>query len=210
MAIKLLIADAHEVARLGVAAMLAGSEIKVVAAAASAAEAVKLVVKHKPDVVLLDVLMQDLDGLEALEKIRAAAPHTRIIMWSTSESPTYIAHSSVFGASDYLIKSVGRQQLIATIAAAAGGKCPTATGQMLRVVDLLASKTKLDHDDADLTPREWQVLRHIALGLSNKAIASSLSLSVETVKEHVQNILRKLAVTDRTQAAVWAVRKGLA
>jgi DNA-binding NarL/FixJ family response regulator len=99
--------------------------------------------------------------------------------------------------------------LIEAIQAAADGRSPSRTGELCRVANAMKTRQAIDDDDVPLTPRESQVLRHVALGLSNREIAHSLDIGVETVKEHVQNVLRKIAVNDRTQAAVWAVRKGL-
>jgi DNA-binding NarL/FixJ family response regulator len=113
------------------------------------------------------------------------------------------------GASDYVLKGASREDLIATITAAAAGESPSRSGELKRIASTMKVRQVIDDDDVPLTQRETQVLRHVALGLSNREIGCSLEISVETVKEHVQNILRKIAVSDRTQAAVWAVRKGL-
>ena len=209
MTIKLIVADDHEVVRKGLASMLAGTDIKIVAEAADGAEAVKLTAKHNPDVVLLDVGLSASDAMDALEKIRKALPATSVVMWSISDNPTYVAQAVARGAADYIHKDASQKQLIATITAAATGKSPIATGELQRVAAMMSRSAAAIDDDVRLTPRESQVLRHVALGLSNKETAQALSISVETVKEHVQNILRKFAVTDRTQAAVWAVRRGL-
>jgi DNA-binding NarL/FixJ family response regulator len=210
MTVKLLVADDHEVVRTGLASLLAGSEIKIVAEAANGAEAVKMAVKHKPDVVLLDIRMPDSDGLEALDKIHRELPDTRVVMLSTYDNPTYVARSVALGASDYVLKGASRRELISTITAAAEGKSPSSTGELQKVAGAMGKNAVTNGDDEiPLTNRETQVLRHVALGLSNKEIGRSLGISIETVKEHVQNILRKITVTDRTQAAVWAVRKGL-
>lgn len=210
MSVKVLVADDHEVVRTGLASLFAGSEIKIVAEASSGTEAVKMAVKHKPDVVLMDIRMPDSEGLEALDKIHRELPNTRVVMLSTYDNPTYVARAVALGASDYVLKGATRQQLISTITAAAAGKSPSSTGELQRVAVAMSKSANGAHnDEIPLTNRETQVLRHVALGLSNKEIGRSLSISIETVKEHVQNILRKIAVTDRTQAAVWAVRKGL-
>jgi len=209
MAIKLLVADDHEVVRTGLASLLAGSDIKIVAEAKDASEAVKLTVKHKPDVVLLDIRMPEGDGLEALEKIHKEVPGTRVVMLSTYDNPTYVARAVAMGASDYVLKGATRQDIISTITTAAKGESPSHAGQLQKVAGTMGKNPPLTDHDVPLTNRETQVLRHLALGLSNKEIGRSLTISIETVKEHVQNILRKVAVTDRTQAAVWAVRKGL-
>jgi DNA-binding NarL/FixJ family response regulator len=207
MSVKVLVADDHEVVRKGLASLFSGSDIKVVAEAKTGEEAVKLTKKHKPDVVLLDIRMPDIDGLDALEKIRKDRPDQRVVMLSTYDNPTYVARSVALGASDYVLKGSSKNELISAINAAANGQPPVKAGELRRVH--LAMNTREPSDDVPLTQRELQVLRHIALGLSNKEIGRSLGISVETVKEHVQNILRKIAVSDRTQAAVWAVRKNL-
>ena len=209
MAIKVVIADDHEVVRRGLVSLLAGSDIKIVGEATSGEEAVKVCKKAKPDVVLLDIRMQGKDGLLALEKIRAEMPAVRCVMLSTFDNPTYVARAVAGGAHDYMLKGCTRSELITSITGAAAGQLPMKAGEMRRVATTMANRVATADPDIPLTQRETQVLRHIALGLSNKEIAQSLTISVETVKEHVQNILRKIAVSDRTQAAVWAVRRGL-
>lgn len=211
MSVKVLVADDHEVVRTGLASLLAGSDVKIVAEATNGDDAVKLAMKHKPDVALLDIRMPGSDGLEALDKIHRQLPNTRVIMLSTYDNPTYVARAVALGASDYVLKGASRQELISTITGAAEGKAPSNRGELQRVAGAMSKNPAPNgsKEDIPLTNRETQVLRHVALGLSNKEIGRSLTISIETVKEHVQNILRKIAVTDRTQAAVWAVRKGL-
>jgi DNA-binding NarL/FixJ family response regulator len=209
MSVKLLIADDHEVIRTGLATLLSGSGIEIVAEAATGKEAVEQAEKVQPDVVLLDIRMPDGDGLATLEKLRAKVPQSQVVMLSTYDNPTYIARAVALGASDYVLKGSNRDDLITTIKAAAAGESPSRAGELRRVAGAMKIRQVIDDDDVPLTQRETQVLRHVALGLSNKEIGRSLEISVETVKEHVQNILRKIAVSDRTQAAVWAVRKGL-
>ena len=161
------------------------------------------------DAVLLDIRMPGKDGLAALEKIRADLPTVRVVMLSTFDNPTYVARAVAAGAHDYILKGASRSEIIAAITGAAAGQLPARAGELRRVASTMANRVATPDPDIPLTQRETQVLRHMALGLSNKEIAQSLTISVETVKEHVQNILRKIAVTDRTQAAVWAVRRGL-
>jgi DNA-binding NarL/FixJ family response regulator len=208
MSIKVLVADDHEVVRQGLVSLFSGSEIKIVGEAKNGDEAVSMARKHKPQVVLLDIRMPQNDGLSTLEQLRAELPETKVVMLSTYDNPTYVARAVALGASDYVLKGSTRAELITAVTAAARGESPSKVGQMRRVSVAMATRQGTV-DDVPLTNRETQVLRHIALGLSNKEIGRSLSISVETVKEHVQNILRKIAVSDRTQAAVWAVRKGL-
>jgi DNA-binding NarL/FixJ family response regulator len=209
MSVKVLVADDHQVVRTGLASLFAGTDVKIVAEAANGAEAVKMAVKHKPDVALLDIRMPGTDGLEALDKIHRQLPNVRVVMLSTYDNPTYVARAVALGACDYVLKGASRQELISTITAAAAGKAPSQRGELHRVAGAMSKNPATNGNDVPLTNRETQVLRHVALGLSNKEIGRSLSISIETVKEHVQNILRKISVTDRTQAAVWAVRKGL-
>ncbi len=209
MSIKLLVCDDHEVIRTGLASLFEGSEIEIIGEAATGQEAVKQAQKLKPDVVLLDIRMPDGDGLTALEKIKAKVPETKVVMLSTYDNPTYVARAVALGACDYALKGSSRDDMIATIVAAYRGESPSRTGELKRVAGAMKVRQVIDDDDVPLTQRETQVLRHVALGLSNKEIGRSLEISVETVKEHVQNILRKITVSDRTQAAVWAVRKGL-
>ena len=210
MAITVLVADDHEVIRRGVEVLLESSHFRVVASAATVAQLVRLARKHQPDVVLLDVRLGDEDGLDAIRRVRSAAPKTRSIVFSAFDNPTYVARAVAAGASDYLLKTADRDTLLAALDNAVADGPPTRTG-MLRSV--AASMTKRDAPgDANvpLTPRELQTLRLIAMGLSNREIADTMGISVETVKEHVQNMLRKTSLHDRTQAAVWALRNGLA
>ena len=209
MSVKVVIADDHEVVRRGLASLLAGSEVKILGEASNGEEALKLAKKLKPDVVLLDIRMPGKDGLATLEKIRAELPTVRVVMLSTFDNPTYVARAVAAGAHDYILKGSSRSEIIAAITGAAAGQLPARAGERRRVATTMANRVATPDPDIPLTQRETQVLRHMALGLSNKEIAQSWTISVETVKEHVQNILRKIAVSDRTQAAVWAVRRGL-
>ena len=207
MGISILVADDHEIIRAGVVALLKGTDIKIVAEAADAEGTVKAAAKHRPDVVLLDIRMPG-DGFKALKQIRRKSPDLPVVVLSTHDNPTYVARCVAAGAADYVLKGSSRRDLIAAITAAAAGEGPTDQGEMKSVAAAMARRPVGD-EDAPLTVRETQVVRHIALGLSNKEIAESLGISIETVKEHVQNILRKLRLSDRTQVAVWSVRRGM-
>ena len=209
MSVRLLIADDHEVIRVGLASLLAGTDIEIIAQAASGKQCLKLAEKHKPDVVLLDVRMPDGDGLETLQKLRQKVPKSKVVMLSTFDNPTYIARAVALGASDYVLKGAPRKALIDAIMAAAAGGAPSRLGELRRMAETMNSREVVADDQVKLTGRETQVLRHLALGLSNKEIGRSLEISIDTVKEYVQNILRKLAVKGRREAAVWALRKGL-
>jgi DNA-binding NarL/FixJ family response regulator len=209
MSIKILVCDDHQVIRTGLASLFAGTEIEIVGEADNGKEALKQAQRLKPDVILLDIRMPDGDGLSTLEKLRAKVPESKVVMLSTYDNPTYIARAVALGASDYVLKGASRDDIIATIVGTFKGEGPSRGGELKKIAATMKVRQIVDDDDVPLTQRETQVLRHVALGLSNREIGRSLEISVETVKEHVQNILRKIAVSDRTQAAVWAVRKGL-
>jgi DNA-binding NarL/FixJ family response regulator len=209
MSIRVLICDDHQVIRTGLSTLFNGSDIEIVGEAENGKETLKQAAKHKPDVILLDIRMPEGDGLTTLELLRKKVPDSKVVMLSTYDNPTYIARSVALGAVDYVLKGSQRDDIVSTIVGAAKGDSPSRTGELKKISAMMKVKQAANDDDVPLTPRETQVLKHVALGLSNKEIGKSLEISVETVKEHVQNILRKIAVTDRTQAAVWAVRKGL-
>jgi DNA-binding NarL/FixJ family response regulator len=205
-----LIVDDLEVVQRGLESMFERSEVRVVGAASSGAEAVRLARRHRPDVVLLDVRLGDEDGLDAIGPLRAAAPGVRVLILSAFDNPTYIARAASAGAHDYLSKTIGRTALIEAVANAARGTIPSREGALRKVSAAIANSDLPAGADVPLTPRETQVLRSLAMGLSNREIAATFGISVETVKEHVQKLLRKTALADRTQAAVWAIRRGLA
>ncbi len=207
--IKLLIADDHEVVRCGLKSLLAGTEIKVVAEVASGAEAVKYALESDPDVVMLDIRMPDGDGLTALGRIKLDKPEMPILILSTFDNPTYVARAVALGANGYLLKGCTREQLLSAIRTAAAGESAWTRDELRRVTGALATPRLTADVEVPLTQRESEVLRQLAYGLTNKEIAQTLHISYETVKEHVQHILRKIGVSDRTQAAVWAVRKEL-
>jgi DNA-binding NarL/FixJ family response regulator len=209
MSIRLLFADDHEVVRTGLKSLLAGTDIKIVAEASSGEQAVRLAAKHKPDVVLMDIRMPDGDGLNALGRIKLDHPNMPILIFSTYDNPTYVARAVALGASGFVLKDVAKEKLVDAIHKAASGDSAWTRDELRRVTGALATPRLTSDVDVPLTQRESEVLRQLAFGLTNKEIALALHISYETVKEHVQHILRKIGVSDRTQAAVWAVRKGL-
>jgi len=210
MATRLLIVDDHEIVRRGIREMLASTDVEVVAEATDGDAAATAARRHKPDVVLLDVRMDRRDGLDAIKRIMAAAPRARVVMLSAFDSSTYVARAVSAGAHDYLLKTASRGELLEAIGNAASNLPPSRSGEYRRIAGAMARREPPANADVPLTPRETQVLRHVALGLSNQEIADVLEISIETVKEHVQNLLRKTALEDRTQAAVWAIRHGVA
>jgi len=207
--IRVLLADDHGMVRIGLKAMLVGTEIDIVAEVESGEDAVRYALENDIDVVLLDVRMPNGDGLYALGRIRLERQNLPILMLSTFDNPTYVARSVALGANGYLLKSCSRDELLNAIRAAANGENVWTREELRRVTGALATPRLGTEVDVPLTHRESEVLKQLALGLTNKEIATQLSISYETVKEHVQHILRKIGVADRTQAAVWAVRNKL-
>ena len=209
MAIRLLVADDHEVVRSGVKSLVSGTDIKVVAEAATGEAAVRLTFKHKPDVALIDIRMPEGDGLNTLGRIKLDLPDQPILMFSTYDNPTYIARAVALGASGYVLKGATRDDLLEAIRIAATGESAWTSEELRRVKGALATPRLSTDVEVPLTPREREVLSQLAHGLTNRELALALHIGYETVKEHVHHIFRKVGVSDRTQAAVWAVRKGL-
>ena len=169
----------------------------------------KLAKKHKPDLILLDVRMPEGNGLDCLARLKVDLPDTPVVMFSGYDNPTYAARAVALGAAGYISKGVDKNALIDAIRTAASGENIWSREELRRVTGALAAPRNNSESDVSLTKRESEVLKQLAFGLTNKEIAQSLGISYETVKEHVQHILRKIGVSDRTQAAVWAVRKNL-
>ena len=206
---KLLIVDDHQVIRLGLRLMLEGTELQVETEASSAAEALQAIENQAPDVVLMDIRMEGGDGLNALGRMKLDHPDLPIVLFSAYDNPTYVARAVALGAAGYVLKSAPRERLVEALQTAAAGESAWTREELRRVTGALATPRLSQDIEVPLTQRESEVLRQMALGLTNKEIAKMLGISYETVKEHVQHILRKIGVSDRTQAAVWAVRKNL-
>ncbi len=207
--IKLLIADDHPVARSGVKAMLAGTEIMIVADVTSGPAAVKYVLEHEVDVALMDVRMPDGDGLTAQGRIKLDKPDLPILMLSNFDNPMYASRAVALGASGYLLKDCTRDELVNAIRKAAARETVFTRDELRRVTGALATPRMTADIEVPLTQREGEVLRQLANGQTNKEIAEVLHIGYQTVNEHVQRIFGKIGVNDRTQAAVWAIRKGL-
>jgi len=209
MSIRLLIADDHVVVRMGLLSIFHGSDIEVVAEAVDGDQAFQVAMQLRPDVVLLDVRMPASDGIACLGRLRAELPATPVLMFSAYDNPTYIARAVALGAAGYLAKTASAVEIVSAIQRVATGESIWTREELRRVTGALSTPRVAIDLEVPLTKRESEVLKQLALGLSNKEIALALSISYETVKEHVQHVLRKIGVSDRTQAAVWAVRKGL-
>ncbi len=209
MNIRVLIADDHEVVRCGVRNLVEGTEISIVGEATTGEEAVQKTAELRPDVVLLDIRIAEGDGLKTLGRIKLEHPELPVLVFSAYDNPTYVARAVALGAVGYVLKGASRDELLEALRKAARGEDAWTREELRRVTGALATPRLAADVEVPLTQRESEVLRQLALGLTNKEIAQSLHISYETVKEHVQHILRKIGVSDRTQAAVWAVRKGL-
>ena len=209
-AISLVLAHPRELIRAGLRTIFDREGIKVIGEGATAQQALALARKHKPQVLLIDTSLPGGDCFELISEARAALPKTAVVMISVSDSPTYVARAHTAGACDYLLESATARDIVTAIEQAATGRKASPGGLFGRIRETMTDRSGQRELAGHLTPREQQVLRHIAMGLSNAEISKSLTISVETVKEHVQNLLRKLEVGDRTHAAVWALKHGLA
>jgi DNA-binding NarL/FixJ family response regulator len=209
MTVRVLLADDHEVLRYGLKSLFADTDIEVVAEASNGKEALESIAKTELDLVILDVRMPDPDGLNVLGRLKLDHPDLPVLMLSTYDNPTYVARAVALGAAGYVLKDADRKNILDKVTRAAAGESVWTREELRRVTGALATPRLNADVEVPLTRRESEVLHQLALGLTNKEIAQQLHISYETVKEHVQHILRKIGVSDRTQAAVWAVRKGL-
>lgn len=211
MTLKVLIVDDHEAARIGLADLLESPDIDVAGSASSGEEAIALLGETGFDVVLLDIRMPDSDGLVTLESIKEANADLAVVILSAYDNPTYLARAVALGADDYVLKNGETQAIRDSLHRAGNGKTAPAESQLAKIQRTMRAEVDVTTlpKELPLTCREAQVLRHVALGLSNKEIAKSLTISVETVKEHVQNVLRKMKANDRTDAAVRSIKLGI-
>jgi DNA-binding NarL/FixJ family response regulator len=212
--IRLLIADDHPVVRDGLRAMLSTQpDFQIVGEAANGVEAVQLTERLKPDVLLLDLEMPDLDGVSALTQIRAANSQARVIIVTAYDTDERIVQAVVAGAQGYLLKGAPREEIFRAIRVVHGGGSllqPIVASKLMQHVSQRASQQANQPAEADaLTPRELEVLELLAQGKSNKQIAQELFISERTTKFHVSSILAKLAARNRTEAVKIAVQRGL-
>ncbi len=212
--IRVIIADDHPMVREGLASMLTAKGIEIVGEASTGREAIELVKSVKPSVVLMDVRMPDLDGLEACRLLHRDQPDLPVIIVTTYENPAYMAKAVSAGAAGYILKGTTRDELLQAVRAVSEGGMLWDRGLMQQVVrktvqDLPLAQPQEDEQLVEpLTAREREILALIAQGMNNREIAEALSVTVSTVKTHIEHILAKLQATDRVQAAVWAVRHG--
>lgn len=209
MAIRVLVFDDHPVVHFGITHQLEKNGFQVVGHAYDGCRSVEAVTEYRPDIVVIDVRMPTADGFVVLEELAATELETIAIMHSAYDNSAYVARAIALGALDYVLKNEDPDRLSRALRDAIAGASPDENSIFQRTRRLMAEK-RFDADSRhSLTNRELQVLRHVGLGLSNREISNSLGISVETVKEHVQNILRKRNSKDRTEAGVWAVKNGL-
>ena len=212
-AIRVLLVDDHTLFRSGVKALLQRqSGFEVVGEAPDSLEGVRHAATLKPDVILLDLHMPGISGKDSVKLFLEAAPQSHIVMLTVSENAEDLLESLRAGASGYLLKNIETETLIDSIRRAADGDSVVSaqmTGKLVRGLQA-AREAPCEAEKDGLSPREREILSHVAKGSSNKEIARNLSVAESTVKIHVQHILRKLNLSSRVQAAVYAIEKGLA
>ncbi len=221
---RLLIADDHALVREGMRAMLASEQnLEVVGEAENGREALELCRELRPDLILMDVRMPQMDGLAATREIKGEYPETRILILTTHESPEYLMDAIRAGAAGYVLKDSTKQRLLDAVRRVISGESPVnqelamqviqrLTDENRRHAELLPEPAEKRREEAlaePLTDRENEVLRLLALGKTNRQVAKELLISLSTVKTHVQHLNIKLGVSDRTQAAVRAAELGL-
>jgi DNA-binding NarL/FixJ family response regulator len=209
---RVLLVDDHELVRQGIAAMLHGApDLQVVGEAKTGREALEAARRELPDVVLMDVRMPDMDGLEATKRIKEERPRTAVIMLTMHDNPTYLRDAVRAGAAGYLLKDVSKDELVDAVKQVATGGAFIESQMLKGMLSEMkpTAPTGAGGVAKNLTKREREILALVAEGMSNREIAEKLVLSPETVKSHVAAILEKLNVSDRTQAAIYAVRNGL-
>ncbi|OQA47564.1 MAG: Transcriptional regulatory protein LiaR [Chloroflexi bacterium ADurb.Bin325] len=205
--IRLLIVDDHAVVRQGLRIFLGlDPDLEIVAEAADGAEAVALARQHSPDVVLMDLLMPVMSGVEATAIIRRELPDTEVLALTSVVEDAAVIEALRAGAIGYLLKNTDAPELRRAVKAAASGQVQLSPQMTAR----LAAELRTLHAAERLTEREWDVLRLLARGQSNKEIGQTLQISETTAKTHVKNVLGKLGVPGRTQAALYAAQMGLA
>lgn len=210
--ITLMLVDDHAIVREGLRAMLQSeSSLKIIAEASDGEQALELLLTHKPRIILMDISMPKLDGLEATSRLKQLYPEITVIMLTMHRTESHVLQAINAGASGYLLKESPRREVLDTIYAASSGEVLISSsllrGAMNYAMQPTPSKNNLEIEA--LTPREQQALALIANGNTNKEIAQQLEISPETVKKIVQNVIAKLHASDRTHAAVRALKAGM-
>jgi DNA-binding NarL/FixJ family response regulator len=208
--VRILVADDHSLFRDGLVSLLEAGGFDVIGQVGDGRSAVEAALRLRPDIVLLDQTMPELTGLEALREIRATWPEAKVVMLTASDDEDCLFKASEAGASGYLLKSLKADEFLEMLRGLERGEAAMTRQTTAR---LLAGLTRAAHLPAaapdSLTPQEVRLLQYLADGLANKAIAQAMSVSENTVKYHIKNILQKLGVHNRTEAAAYAIRAGL-
>ena len=211
--LRVLIVDDHDLFRTGLRNLLEEQGVLVVGEAAGGAEAVRIVRELSPDVVVMDLNMPGMGGVDATRHIAGIAPLTRVVMLTISDQDNDVMDAILAGACGYLLKDASIQELMAGIRAASQGESlisPTSAAKVLQRVRATSTQPEIANTiRAELSDREIEVLKLIANGKDNAVIAAELHISPKTVKNHISNILMKLQIDNRIQAAVYAVRSGI-
>jgi len=212
--IRIAIVDDHGIVRQGLRMLLTRPGIVVVAEGGCGQDAVSIAKKLQPDVMLLDIRMKDSDGLKYLPQVYKYSPTTKVIMLTTYANPGYLARAINDGAVGYLSKETEPEKIVEAIYAAVNESSLFDQSLLSQALQQVVDPSPPQPEPTELpserlSEREIDVIKLIAVGMSNASIASTLNISLPTVKTHVQHILQKLNVADRTQAALWAVREGL-
>jgi DNA-binding NarL/FixJ family response regulator len=212
--IRVLIADDHGLIVEGLRMVLGRGGLDVVGAASNGRQAVEMTEALKPDVLLLDIRMPDMDGLTALEAIKSSGMQTSVIMLTSFDTPEYMARAIALGAAGFLSKETDPEAIPQAVRAVAAGEAIVDLDLLRAALQMASSPAARPAEfrraaSGDLTEQEVRILKLMAEGMSNSEVAESLSVSRNTVKTHVHNIFAKLGVTDRTQAVILAMRKGM-
>ena len=209
-AIRVLIVDDQTLFRVGLGRLLeTDPRIEIVGEAADGAEAVRLAGSLKPDVVLMDLKMPNLDGIGATREIIAKQPEVKVLILTTFDADNHVIQALKAGASGYILKNSKVDAIVSSLVAVVAGERVMAGAVANRVLEMLTGSTTPKEFYDGLTSRELEILKLLATGMANKQIAYQLTISEKTVRNHVSNMYEKLNVYDRTQAALYAVRKGL-
>lgn len=208
---RILVVDDHALFRDGIISLLEASGHIVVGQAGDGNQAVEAALRLKPDVVLMDIAMPQCDGLEALRKIKAEAPEIKVVMLTVSEGDASLITAMRSGAQGYLLKSLSTEEFLASLDRLTRGELAISNQDINRIVEGLVGLVNQPPEPSRdaITEREAELLQLVADGLSNKAIAQHLSISENTVKYHIRQILLKLDAQNRTEAAILAVQAGL-
>jgi DNA-binding NarL/FixJ family response regulator len=210
MVIRILLAEDQVLVRQGLKMMIeTDSDLRVVGEAGNGKEAIALCEKQIFDLVVMDIRMPEMDGLQALRIIRSRWPDSKVLMLTTFNDDQYALEALKNGASGYMLKDAESDALIRSIRSCLSGGLSLQDNVAAKVIPQLLKQTKEEPIDASITPREKTIIRHVGEGRSNQEIATELGLSVGTVKNHISQIMDKLELRDRTQLAIYAIRHNI-